>query len=170
MGVIVMANKFIPMKMVQSLTEWKTEVDDDCYKVVTPDILPAGLSVGWKDSLDYALVLSSGSADISFYGVVGYRKDGSRVDEDYYIAAYNNSTGDYLGGGMLHHGKDNAGRTGFDLPEELQSAISASGVSLTYEVIKKPSEPFGQISKLETEGVINGFHLSATYPMREHED
>ena len=165
-----MANKFIPMELVQSLTEWRTEVDDDCYKVVTPDILPAGLSARWKDSLNYAMVLNSGSADISFYGVVGYREDGNRVDEDYYITAYNNSTGEYLGGGMLHHGKDNAGRTGFDLPEDLQNAVLASGVSLTYEVVKKPSEQSGKISTLETEGVINGFHLSATYPMRERED
>lgn len=149
-------NKFSEYKSEFDAVQWDNYIPLNTYghKQINelPDFIQQnGLTKGFNS----ALVVASGSTAYDFYGVIGYRPDEGNtvIDEHAFVYLKDNGTNEILGG-ILHHA-DYEGRTS-PIPQNIQDALTVSGVTASISFSRMPSEVTGTLDDLLNQGILSG--------------
>jgi hypothetical protein len=147
-------NKYFPYGSPWTQDDWGAFCPNLTYRVIGPAEFPSFLPSGLTSQFNCAVMMASGSDTNQTYVLQGYRVDGTEIDEHQYIVTYDLQKRQSFAGFVEHAHYD--GRT-TDIPAEMKSSMSLSGINIDYQFPRKPPQPSGSISALVSAGLISGF-------------
>lgn len=150
-------NRFVQYKNQWNKQKWLNECSNLHFKKLKQKELPSFLPSDWIDKCNSGILISSGTTELQVFSVVGFRKDGDKIDEHPYVVAFDNRNGNELSGFIEHANYD--GRT-TDIPKEIVETLQANGISSDISFNRIPEEQSGTIQDLIQKNIINGFFNS----------
>jgi len=147
-------NKYFAYDSQWTRDEWNAFCPNFTYRVIGPEEFSTFLPSRLTSQFNCAVMMASGSDTNQTYVLQGYRVDGTEIDEHQYIVTYDLQNGQSYAGFVDHAHYD--GRT-TDIPAEMITSMSLSGINIDYQFPRKPTQPSGSISDLASAGLISGF-------------
>jgi hypothetical protein len=145
---------FTKYKNEWDIHKWQSYCPELTYNEVKLIELPAWLPQGLVSKFNTAVVASSGNTEVFVVVIMGYRIDGSFIDEHPYVVAFDKNSGKSYSG-IIHHG-DWAGRT-TKIPPKMKKLMRTSGITTNFRFSRKPDKPKGTLAELKRKGILGAF-------------
>lgn len=157
-------NYFTEYKNEWNIHKWQSYCPELTYKEVELVELPGWLPQRLVSKFNSAVVASSGNTEVFVVVIMGYRIDGSFIDEHPYVVTFDKNNGKSYSG-IIHHG-DWSGRT-TKIPPKMKKLMKTSGITPNFKLSRKPGKPKGTLAELKRKGILGGFAHSVKIIERE---